>query len=59
VIGGSVFVTSTVPPNSLVTFKPPELRLKTKGESDGRAKAVPPSQPQSTPEPDSMPDYAI
>ncbi len=32
VIGGSVFVTSSVPPNSVVTFKPPELRLKTRGE---------------------------
>jgi len=30
VIGGSVFVTSSVPPNSVVTFKPPELRVKSK-----------------------------
>lgn len=29
-IGGSVFVTSSVPPGSIVTFTPPELRLKTK-----------------------------
>lgn len=30
VIGGSVFVTSSVPPDSVVTFKPPELRVKPK-----------------------------
>lgn len=59
VVGGSVFVTSTVPPNSVVTFKPPELRLKTKGETDGRAKPVPPTKPESTPDSESMPDYAI
>jgi serine O-acetyltransferase len=59
VIGGSVFVTTTVPPNSVVTFKPPELRLKTKGETDGRAKPAPPPEPQSTPDSESMPDYAI
>jgi len=58
VIGGSVFVTSAVPPNSVVTFKPPELRLKTKGETDGRANPPPP-KPESTPEPDFMPDYVI
>jgi serine O-acetyltransferase len=58
VIGGSVFVTSSVPPNSVVTFKPPELRLKTKGETDGRANPPPP-KPESTPEPDFMPDYVI
>lgn len=59
VIGGSVFVTSAVPPNSVVTFKPPELRLKTKGETDGREKPVPPSEPESIPDSESMPDYAI
>lgn len=52
VIGGSVFVTSSVPPNSVVTFKPPELRLKTKG-------AESPTKPESTPEPGNLPDYAI
>lgn len=52
VIGGSVFVTSSVPPNSVVTFKPPELRLKTKG-ADSAAK------PDSTPQPENLPDYAI
>ena len=28
VIGGSVFLTSSVPPYSRVTFKPPELKIK-------------------------------
>ena len=41
-IGGSVFITSSVPPNSVVTFKPPELRLKTKGENNGRPVTPPP-----------------
>jgi serine O-acetyltransferase len=58
-IGGSVFVTSTVPPGSVVTFKPPELRLKTKGAEDGRPRTPPPAPPRPEPEPDSMPDYAI
>ena len=52
VIGGSVFVTSSVPANSVVTFKPPELRLKTKG-----AEAAP--RLESTPETANMPDYMI
>jgi serine O-acetyltransferase len=34
VIGGSVFVTSSVPANSVVTFKPPELRVKQKPGAD-------------------------
>lgn len=55
-IGGSVFVTTTVPPNSVVTFKPPELRLKTKGGDDGRAK---PAEPPSGRASDAMPDYVI
>lgn len=71
VIGGSVFVTSSVPPNSVVTFKPPELRLKTKGEDKpqeaGRAEAVAPagaaagsaaSRAKFT-EPANLPDYMI
>lgn len=52
VIGGSVFVTSSVPPNSVVTFKPPELRLKAKG-----AEVSP--KPESKPEAENMPDYMI
>ncbi len=51
VIGGSVFVTSSVPPNSVVTFKPPELRLKTKESASPTKVESPPS--------DQMPDYAI
>lgn len=51
VIGGSVFVTSSVPPNSVVTFKPPELRLKTKESAAPTKVESPPS--------DQMPDYAI
>lgn len=57
VIGGSVFVTSSVPPNSVVTFKPPELRLKSRSP-----KAAPqddPKTPTATTEPESMPDYMI
>lgn len=72
VIGGSVFVTSSVPPNSLVTFKPPELRVKTKG---GNGRASQPTEPTAgsaadpdgsvpdavpkLPEPEHMPDYMI
>jgi len=56
VIGGSVFVTSSVPPNSVVTFKPPELRLKTRGDDSGQQKAA---QPESPLEAGSMPDYMI
>ncbi len=52
VIGGSVFVTSSVPPNSVVTFKPPELRLKARGP-EGAAK------PDSTPQSGYLPDYVI
>jgi serine O-acetyltransferase len=66
-IGGSVFVTSSVPPNSVVTFTPPELRMKTKGEhaggSETRAKASAPSaKPAGAPAPrtpDFLPDYMI
>jgi len=59
VIGGSVFVTSSVPPDSVVTFKPPELRLKTKGETDRRGKPAPPPRPESTLDSEFMPDYVI
>lgn len=47
VIGGSVFVTSSVPANSVVTFTPPELRVKTKGYAPHKK-----SEPKSV----SMPD---
>lgn len=61
VIGGSVFVTSSVPPDSVVTFKPPELRLRSRTaekeateELDAKAKeATPPSEVTE------MPDYMI
>lgn len=52
VIGGSVFVTSSVPPNSVVTFQPPELRVKTR---TGPVAAP----PESTAAPDLLPDYQI
>jgi serine O-acetyltransferase len=52
VIGGSVFVTSSVPPNSVVTFKPPELRLKSlPGESRAPLELKAAS--------DSLPEYVI
>lgn len=54
VIGGSVFVTSSVPPNSVVTFKPPELRLKSRA-----APQADPKTPTATTKPESMPDYMI
>jgi len=53
VIGGSVFLTTSVPPNSVVTFKPPELRLKTVPGAE------PARKPESTAEVGSLPDYAI
>ncbi len=53
VIGGSVFITSSVPPNSVATFKPPELRLKTRDPE-----ALPPPEPKSGTAV-FMPDYAI
>ncbi len=52
VIGGSVFVISSVPPNSTVTIKPPELRMKTI-PGDGRP------VPEPKAEPDTMPEYVI
>ena len=52
VIGGSVFVTSSVPPESVVTFKPPELRVKTKD-----VEKAAPSVKEAPAE--SMPDYMI
>ena len=53
VIGGSVFITSSVPPNSVATFTPPELRLKSREPA-----AVPPPAPKPG-TPVFMPDYAI
>lgn len=69
-IGGSVFITSSVPPNSVVTFTPPELRMKTKGEQASTASAtIKPAaaSPQAgavaakapARMPDSFPDYMI
>ncbi len=62
-IGGSVFVTSSVPPNSVVTFKPPELRMKTKGDDSGRAQSPSPTPPVTSMASDRtaefMPDYMI
>lgn len=52
VIGGSVFVTSSVPPNSVVTFQPPELRVKSRAAKPG-------TKPETTPEPGSLPDFQI
>ncbi|MFH0982513.1 MAG: serine O-acetyltransferase EpsC [Planctomycetota bacterium] len=46
VIGGSVFITSSVPPRSTVTFTPPSLRLKPHASSGDKQKV-------------SMPDYII
>jgi len=64
-IGGSVFVTSSVPPNHVVSFTPPELRLKSKSGNDGRTVSAPeptasrrPPKP-STSDADFMPDYSI
>jgi len=58
VIGGSVFVTTSVPPNSVVTFKPPELRLKTRGDNHRPPEAPAPSAASASPSA-SMPDYMI
>ncbi|MBI1824981.1 MAG: serine acetyltransferase [Planctomycetes bacterium] len=64
-IGGSVFVTSSVPPNSVVSFTPPELRLKTKGGTDGRAVSTPETVATrrtarpNTDDAEIMPDYSI
>jgi len=52
VIGGSVFVTSSVPPDSVVTFKPPELRVKSKGGPKG-------DKPKSEPSTALLPDFEI
>jgi len=55
-IGGSVFVTSSVPPYSVVTFKPPELRVKT------RPPAEPPEPAEKKfdePLATFLPDYVI
>jgi serine O-acetyltransferase len=41
VIGGSVFLTSSVPPHSTVTFKPPELRIKDRNHRAASASPLP------------------
>ncbi len=60
VVGGSVFVTSSVPPDSVVTFKPPELRLRSRtGEiapAEELAKKAEEAPPSDVTE---MPDYMI
>ncbi|MFQ5409114.1 MAG: serine O-acetyltransferase EpsC [Anaerolineales bacterium] len=58
VIGGSVFVTSSVPPDSVVTFKPPELRLKPKGAGQPKLSDAQ-SRPPSSDALDDFPDYCI
>ncbi len=55
-IGGSVFVTCSVPPGSVVTFKPPELRLKSKGADDGRPRTA---KPETLATADHLPEYVI
>ena len=57
VIGGSVFVTASVPPNSVVTFQPPELRLKTRPDKAAKP-GEKPAQTGDGPH-SAMPDYAI
>ncbi|MCC7291494.1 MAG: serine acetyltransferase [Phycisphaerales bacterium] len=67
IVGGSVFVTTSVPPSCTVTFKPPELHFKTKGgdsraagRADSPAGAAPTTRAEQ-PQRDSlaMPDYQI
>ncbi len=53
VIGGSVFVTSSVPSHSVVTIKPPELRVKTHHPTRDEKPESPGVQPEA------MPDYMI
>ncbi len=50
VIGGGVFLTSSVPPNSLVTINPPELRVKTRSGQPSKSAADTPTL---------IPDYDI
>jgi serine O-acetyltransferase len=50
VIGGSVFLTSSVPPDSVVTFNPPELRFRNRSGAG-------PDKP--APDAGALPDYAI
>ncbi len=66
VIGGSVFVMSSVPPESVVTFQPPELRVKPKRDGGGSRKpegGSPDGKTDGGTEPDAetgfMPDYMI
>jgi len=66
VIGGSVFVTSSVPPDSVVTFQPPELRVKSKRGSkpDENTKGMSPDSRSVDNHDDGsdtgcMPDYMI
>jgi len=52
VIGGSVFITTSVPAYCTVTFKPPELRVRSHVED---TKIMPTPVPES----ETMPDYQI
>jgi serine O-acetyltransferase len=52
VIGGSVFITSSIPPNSQITFKPPELRVRTRNGGAG-------AKLESQAAPEVLPDYQI
>jgi serine O-acetyltransferase len=50
VIGGGVFLTSSIPPNSVVTFQPPELRFRNRDDAHppaaraDRTTAAPPTR---------------
>lgn len=65
VIGGSVFITSSVPPYSTVTFKPPELHYRKRGDgpapaagAKGGRKGASADGGEADP-PFQMPDYQI
>lgn len=58
VIGGSVFVTSSVPPDSVVTFKPPELRVRDNSKSAPKKIEAEATEPPG-PAPNRLPDYQI
>jgi serine O-acetyltransferase len=51
VIGGGVFITSSVPSGATVTFTPPELRI--------RDRSLRPKAPAAAPAPQSRPDFHI
>ncbi len=61
IVGGSVFVTSSVPPDSVVTFKPPELRLRSRNAATETAEElIKKTEDTASPtEVTEMPDYMI